>query len=113
MFQNEVFCALTIVEFFCGVMHKIYVVSLTLQLLGNPKIGRHYQWNMINVLFVHYPCNVWCIQKFGVTCIWAQILYYVWNGRIIVPKCVMSLMDLFLAITKKINEDIIKFVLEF
>ena len=104
-FRKKLFCTLTIVGIFCHVAHKIYVVSLTQQLLGNERVGMHHQWNMVNVLFVHYPCNVGYIQKFRVTYIWVQILYKVWHGRIIVSKFVVSLANLFLAITEKINKN--------
>ena len=60
-FRKKLFCALAIVGIFCHVTHKIYVVSFTQQLLGNERVGIHHQWNMINVLFVNYPCNVECI----------------------------------------------------
>ena len=109
IFQKEAFLHINyswnFVGIFCHVAHKIYVVSLTQQLVGNEKVGIHHQWNMINVLFVHYTCNVGCIQKFRVTCIWVQILYEVWHGRIIVSKFAVSLAKSFLAITEKIGKN--------
>ena len=53
----KLFCTLTIFGIFCHVTHKIYVVSLTQQLLRNERVGIHLHCNMI-VLFVHDPSNV-------------------------------------------------------